>query len=245
MIRLILAVTFITIFLLISIPILLVLFFIGLFAPKVKEKVSLAMVSWAFRCVLFFAGTKVTVRGEENIPKDEGVLFIGNHRSYFDIIITYGFAPVMMSFISKKQVRLIPILSLWMMNLHCLFLDRNDLKQGLEVINRAADLVRSGTSVVIYPEGTRNKTQDILQPFHRGSFKIAQKTGCKIIPVTMTHTDDIYEAHRPFVRAARVTLTYGEPVDTGAMDPKERKTVDARIKAIIEDTYRQDFDSVS
>ena len=110
MLRLILVLLFIVLFLLISIPILLVLWIIGLFQPKVKADASLAIVSWAFRVVLFLSGTHVTRVGEENIPADEGVLFIGNHRSYFDIVITYGFAKHDLGFISKKQVKMVPIL---------------------------------------------------------------------------------------------------------------------------------------
>lgn len=237
MVRLILDLLFITLFLLLSLPALLVVWIIGLFRPDIRTKASLAIVSWAFRVVLFLSGTHVTRVGEENIPDDEGVLFIGNHRSYFDIVITYAFAKRDTGFISKKQVGRIPILSLWMRNLHCLFLDRNDLKQGLAVINQAAEYVKQGTNIVIYPEGTRNKTDAPLQEFHRGSFKIAQKSLCKIIPVTVTNTEAIYEKHRPFVRSANVILTYGTPIDTAAMDVKERKTVDAPVREVIERTY--------
>ena len=237
MLRLILVLLFIIVFLLLSLPILLVLWIIGLFRPEVRSGTSLAIVSWAFRVILFLSGTRVTRIGEENIPADEGVLFIGNHRSYFDIVITYGFAKRDLGFIAKKQVKMVPILSLWMRNLHCLFLDRSDLKQGLAVINQAAEYVKQGTSIVIYPEGTRNRTDKPLQEFHRGSFKIAQKSLCKIIPVTVTNTEDIYEKHRPFIRRADVTITYGEPIDTAALDVKERKTVDGPIYEIIERTY--------
>ncbi|MBQ3790728.1 MAG: 1-acyl-sn-glycerol-3-phosphate acyltransferase [Lachnospiraceae bacterium] len=237
MVRLILVLLFIILFLLVSLPILLVLWIVGLFRPDIKNRVSLAVVSWAFRVILFLSGTHVTRIGEENIPADEGVLFIGNHRSYFDIVITYGYAKRDTGFISKKQVGMVPVLSLWMRNLHCLFLDRNDLKQGLAVINQAAEYVKQGTNIVIYPEGTRNKTDQPLQEFHRGSFKIAQKSLCKIIPVTVTGTEEIYEKHRPFIRRADVTIIYGKPVDTAAMDVKERKTVDGPVREIIEQTY--------
>lgn len=241
MVRLILVLLFIVVFLLISIPIILILWIIGFFAPQAKEKASLFLVSRAFRVIAFLAGVKLTVKGRENIPDGEGVLFIGNHRSYFDIVITYALTDRLTSFISKKQVGLVPVLNIWMIFLHCLFLDRDDLKQGLETINKACDLIKRGVDIVIYPEGTRNKTDEVMLPFHRGSFKIAHKTGCKIIPVTIAHSDEIYEKHKPFIKSAAVTIVYGEPIDTGAMDMKERKTVDAVVRKVIEDTYQSIF----
>lgn len=239
MVRLVLVLLFIIVFLILSIPVILVLWIIGFFSPGIKERASLFIVGHAFGVVAFLAGVKLTVKGRENIPEGgEGVLFIGNHRSYFDIVITYSLARRLTGFISKKQVGYVPVLGLWMRFLHCIFLDRNDLKQGLEMINRACDLIKRGVDIVIYPEGTRNKTGEELLPFHRGSFKIAHKTGCRIIPVTITHSDEIYEKHKPFIKSAAVTITYGEPIDTGAMDMKERKTVDVIVRKVIEETYR-------
>ncbi|MCR4763917.1 MAG: 1-acyl-sn-glycerol-3-phosphate acyltransferase [Lachnospiraceae bacterium] len=241
MVRLILVLLFIILFLLVSIPILLILWIIGLIRPAIREHASLAIVSWAFRVITWLAGVRLTIRGEENIPANEGVLFIGNHRSYFDIVLAYGHMNRLTGFIAKKQIRVVPILNLWMLNLHCLFLDRDDLKQGLEMIGKASDLVRQGVSIMIYPEGTRNKTEDALLPFHRGSFRIAQKTGCKIIPVVVTHTDEIYEKHRPFIRSAHVTMTYCPPIDTSTMEMKERKVVDTQVRAVMEAQYFADL----
>ena len=88
MIRLILALLFIVLYLIIGIPILGIEWIIGKFNPKAADISQLRMVQWAFRVVLFICGTKITVIGEENVPKDEPVLYIGNHKSFFDIVIT-------------------------------------------------------------------------------------------------------------------------------------------------------------
>ena len=82
-----------------------------------------------------------------------------------------------MGFFAKKEMEKVPLLSTWMKRLHCLFLDRNDLKQGLKTILTAIEKVKSGISICIFPEGTRNKNEDELDmlPFHEGSFKIAAK----------------------------------------------------------------------
>ena len=78
------------------------------------------------------AGVTVEVRGYENIPQDRPVLYVGNHRSYFDILVGYTTVPGLMGFVAKKEMEKIPLLSKWMLNVNCLFLDRNNIKEGLK-----------------------------------------------------------------------------------------------------------------
>ena len=93
MLRAILALLFAILYLIIGIPVLGIEWIISKFNRKAANISQLRMVQWAFRVILFICGTKVTVIGEENVPKDEAVLYIGNHKSYFDIIITYARCP--------------------------------------------------------------------------------------------------------------------------------------------------------
>ena len=134
MIRLLLVLLFVVLFLIISLPIQLAEYIIGKYRPDIKDRSSLAIVKWAFRVVLFLSGTTVTVIGEENVPKDEPVLYIGNHRSYFDILITYVRVPRLTGYMSKIEILRIPSLNTWMKYLHCVFLDRSDIKAGMQSI---------------------------------------------------------------------------------------------------------------
>ena len=101
MIRFILVILTAFLYLILSIPVLLVLLLIRKKKPEVCDKVSRALIRWIFRVILFFAGTKVTVEGQENVPKDRAVLYIGNHRSYFDILVTYTTVPGSCGFVAK------------------------------------------------------------------------------------------------------------------------------------------------
>ena len=112
--RTVLVVLFVFFFLVLTIPVMFVEWIIGKFNPDVKDRSSIKIVQWAFRCVLFLSGTKITVIGEENVPKDEPVLYIGNHRSYFDVVITYARTPGLCGYISKKEIERIPLLNIWM-----------------------------------------------------------------------------------------------------------------------------------
>lgn len=158
--RTILCVLYVFLFLVLGLPVLGVEWLIAKRHKNAADISQLRIVQWGFRCVAFLAGVKLTVKGEENIPKDQAVLYIGNHRSFFDIVITYARCPGLTGYIAKDGVNKVPILGIWMRRLYCLFLDRKDLKQGLKVILTAIDQVKSGISICIFPEGTRNKDKE-------------------------------------------------------------------------------------
>lgn len=237
MIRIILVASFVILFLILSIPLLIAEWIIGKFNMDLKNKSSLAIVNWAFRVCLFFAGTTVIVRGEENVPKEEPVLYIGNHRSYFDILITYVRVPRPTGYIAKKEMLKWPLLVNWMKNLHCLFLDRNDVKQGLKIILTAIEKVKSGISICIFPEGTRNKVNHTFMEFHEGSFKIASKTGCPIVPMTIYNSADIFEDHLPKIKKTKVILEYGKPIYVKELSKEDQKKIGAYTKNKIMETY--------
>lgn len=200
-----------------------------------KEVSSLRIVQAVFRVVIWVAGVKVTVIGEENVPKDTPVLYIGNHRSFFDIPLTYPRCPIRTGYVSKMELKKVPLLSTWMKRLHCLFLDRNDIKQGLKTILEAIEKVKSGISICIFPEGTRNKNQDEteLLPFHEGSFKIASKAKCPIIPMAINNSVNIWEAHFPKVTPCHVVIEYGKPIYVDELDKEDKKHVGAYTQNVI------------
>ncbi|MBO5056666.1 MAG: 1-acyl-sn-glycerol-3-phosphate acyltransferase [Lachnospiraceae bacterium] len=237
MIRLILVAVFVVLFLVLSTPLLIAEWIIGKFNMDIKSRSSLAIVKWAFRVVLFLAGTTVTVRGEENVPRDTPVLYIGNHRSYFDIVITYIRVPRLTGYIAKKEMLKWPFLVNWMRNLHCLFLDRNDIKQGLKVILDAIEKVKSGISICIFPEGTRNRVNHTFMEFHEGSFKIAAKTGCPIIPMTIYNSADIFEDHLPKIKKTHVILEYGKPIYMKDLSKEDQKKIGVYTQNIIKENY--------
>lgn len=235
MIRFILAFGFIALFLIFSSPLLLVEYFIGKINPEMKSKSSLAIVNWAFRVVIFITGARLHISGRENIPDDEPVLYVPNHNGYMDIVISYTLVKNPTGYISKDVFKFIPFLPLWMKNLHCKFIKRKDIKSGMKVILDAIDDIGKGISACIFPEGTRNRSGDELcmNAFHEGSLKIATKTGCKIIPVAMTGTADIFENHFPFVKKADVNIVYGKPIDPNNIPAEYGKKVGAYTQSVI------------
>ena len=184
MIRFILLVLFLFSFLLFGLPILGAEWIYRKYNQEASDYQCLRIVQWAFKVLLLITGVSVTVIGEENVP-DEPVLFIANHRSYFDILLTYSRCKRLTGYVAKKEMLRYPVLRDWMKRLYCLFLDRDNPKEGLKSILTAIDHVKNGISVCIFPEGTRNDGEELsMLPFHSGSFKIAEKTGCAIVPVS-------------------------------------------------------------
>ena len=138
-------------------------------------------------------------------------------------------------------MRKFPILNRWMDNVNCLFLDRQDIKAGLKTILEGIEYVKSGISMWIFPEGTRARGKDELDmlPFKEGSLKIAEKSGCPVIPVAMVRTADIFEKHTPRVVPTEVTVYYGKPIYLKELEPEQRKRAGAYTKEVIADMIRE------
>ena len=236
MIRFIFVFIFLVSFLIFSIPVMLVEWLIGKFRPNARDYSSLRIVQWGFKCILKITGVKITVIGEERVP-DEPVLFIGNHRSFFDILLTYSRCKRLTGYVAKKEMEKIPLLSTWMRLLYCLFLDREDIKQGLKTILQAADYVKSGISVCIFPEGTRNKNADEtdMLSFHDGSFKIATRAKSPIIPIAISNSANIWESNFPKMSPTHVVIEYGKPIIPSELDRDTQRHLGAYTQNIIKE----------
>lgn len=234
MIRFIIVVLFLVGFLILGIPVLLAEWVIGKFNREWKDYSCLRIVQNAFKLILKISGVKVTVIGEENVPKDQAVLYVGNHRSYFDILLTYSRCPRLTGYIAKDQMLRYPLLRDWMKALYCLFLNRNDIKAGLKTILQGIEYIKKGISICIFPEGTRNRTDQML-PFKEGSMKLSEKTGCPIIPMAITNSSAIFEDHLPYIRPTHVILEYGAPILPGELSKEEKKFLGAYAQKRIQE----------
>lgn len=103
MIRFITTVCFVILYLIVTIPVLLAIWLIGRKNPRIRDRVARAMIRWAFSTILKIDGTTITVIGQERIPRDQAVLYVGNHRSFFDILLTYVLVPDLTGFVAKRN----------------------------------------------------------------------------------------------------------------------------------------------
>ncbi len=241
MIRLFFEILYVIVFVVLSIPILLIEWILGKFAPRAQQISSFRIAQGVCWCFLFIAGALPEVKGKENIPSDTPVLYVANHRSIFDILLTLALSPAPTCYIAKIEIRKVPILYHWFVLLKGEFLDRKDLKQGMQVIRNAAEKVGEGMSVFIFPEGTRSKGPDEteLLEFHEGSFRIAVRSGCPVVPISISNSRNIFEAQFPWIKKSHVVVEYGEPVVTKGLDRQAQKTRGVRCRSIISETLKK------
>ncbi len=222
----------------ISIPAYLIEFIIRKINPMAAAKVAQVIVKGVFNIVMFISGCRKTIIGVENIPKDTPIMYAANHRGFYDIILAYATVPNQTAFISKIEIKKMPCVGQWMYFLNCLFMDRGDVKQNLNVILKAISLVKEGYSVYIAPEGTRNATDTLLE-FKEGSMKIATKGKCPIVPVCFHGTEEIFENRLPWIHKGKIRIEYGKPIYPEELDKETRKHLGAYVRDVVADMYEK------
>lgn len=210
-------------------------YFIGRSNKEKGQRFSVKIIKWGFSCLSAIAAD-VTVKGTENIPKDEPVVFMGNHRGYFDVIITYQYLPFLTSIISKDALKKFPVVSNWMSRIGCLYLEKDNIKQNLGTIMTAIDYIKNGTSMLIFPEGKRNLGAG-TDTFQSGSFKLTQKTGARIVPFSITNTREVWEIQFPWLSRQKVVLEFLPPITTSDLTREEQKALPETVRSAVEDSF--------
>ena len=195
--------------------------------------------TWA-RILLKVAGVKVTVHGLENIPNDTNVLYIGNHQGNFDIPIYMSQIPGLKGFVSKIEVKKIPGVRTWMEYMYCVFMDRSSIRKSGEAIIEGIKILKSGHSLVIFPEGTRSKG-DNMGDFKAGSFKLATKSKVPIVPVTMNGSYKIMENSKKkwIVKPSHVDLYIHPAIETANLTKEEQDVLPTKVYETIKSKLPQ------
>ncbi|WP_294430018.1 1-acyl-sn-glycerol-3-phosphate acyltransferase [uncultured Treponema sp.] len=174
----------------------------------------------------------VEVVGEEKVPQDRAVVFIGNHQGYMDIPLLFGFINKPMTFVAKAELGKVPLLSDWMKLLQCTFIERKSPRKSVQAIHDAADGVKKGYSQVIFPEGTRSKGGPHNE-FKAGSFKLAFMSGAPIVPVTIDGTWRIYEGQKRVKKGQHIKLIIHDPIETEGLSKEELAKIPAMVEKIV------------
>ena len=177
-------------------------------------------------------GSHVTVNGLENLPTDGSVVYISNHQGNFDIPLLMGYIDTPKGFISKIEVKKIPVINQWMELIHCVFMDRTTLKGSAGAIIEGIKVLKSGHSLVIFPEGTRSKG-DQMGEFKSASFKLATKPGVPIVPITINGSYKLLDEGNNKIRKSDVILTIHPPVITKGLSKEELEALPEKVHALI------------
>ncbi len=176
-------------------------------------------------------GGTFIVSGQENIPAGTCV-FIANHQSDFDIPLIAAYAGKPLGFVAKKEMKKVPIVRDWMEMIKCTFIDRDSARKSMEAILKAIETVKSGHSMVIYPEGTRNKGYLELE-FKAGSFKLATKSHAPIVPAVVEGSYKLFEANHRKIKPATVYLSFLAPIETAGLSKAAQDELPERVEGLI------------
>ena len=176
---------------------------------------------------------EIVASGIENIPKENGFIFYPNHQGMYDVLAIMEVAPVPFSVVAKKEVANIPFLKQIFSCVKAKMMDREDIRQSLQVIMQVAKEVKEGRNYIIFPEGTRSKNGNTVGEFKGGSFKAATKATCPIVPVALIN------AFKPFdtnsIEQVKVQVHFLEPLYYE--DYKEMKTTE--IAQVVQDRIQK------
>lgn len=221
----------------VGLPITVLFFILALLASLTGRNGRLIHSLGALWCriILFLSGVKVYVRGMENIPRDRPVIFLSNHQGAFDIPVLQGYLPVQFRWVAKKSLFKIPVMG-WAMRLAgYIGIEREHSKAAYRSIIEASRKIKNGTSILVFPEGTRSQG-DFILTFKRGAFLLAAKSGVQVLPIAIRGTRDILKRSGFFIRPEEVLLSIGRPIE--AKDTDEKELMD-RVRNVIENLFNE------
>jgi 1-acyl-sn-glycerol-3-phosphate acyltransferase len=183
---------------------------------------------WA-RLILLAAGVGVTVRGRRHIDPERPSIYMSNHQSLFDIPVLLGHLPIQFRWLAKAELFRIPIFGQAMHRVGYISIDRSDRKSAFESLARAADMIRNGVSVLIFPEGTRSRGHTV-RPFKKGGFVLAVDSGVPLTPIITLGTHEIMPKGTLKITPGDVTVEVRPPMDAGRYSRKTKDRLLDRVR---------------
>lgn len=184
------------------------------------------------RMIAVTAGARIKVRGLEHVPRDQAAVFIANHASYLDIPAIWGYVPVQFRIMAKRSLFYVPFMGWFLWRAGHIPVDRENSRAALANINRAADKLKAGCSLVVFPEGHRSP-EGVLQEFKTGGFKLAQKAGVPIVPVTIIGSHRVLKKDSLVFHAGTVEVIIDPPLSTEGYTSRTLPDLMHQTRAII------------
>jgi 1-acyl-sn-glycerol-3-phosphate acyltransferase len=185
------------------------------------------------RLGLALSGMRVRVAGREHIPLDRAAVYCANHQSNVDPPILFHVLHPRMHIVYKAEINAIPLLARAFRHGGFIPIDRRNKESAMRSIEAGADSIRAGNSFLIFPEGTRSKTAELL-PFKKGGFLMALRAGAPIVPIAVQGGNDAMHRGSRIIRPATISIRVGQPIETAGLQSADRDALIARVRARIE-----------
>ncbi len=234
--RRILIVLYLPIMLILSLPYMLIVYIISFISRDLKHKAAYAYARLYSQGILAIAGANIVVTGLEQLDPKENYLYVANHQSLLDPPTLMAILKDPVLFISKIEMKKVPIFSQWMQLLDSLFLNRKDNREGLKTILKGIEQLKGGDSLAIFPQGTRSDDHDFL-PFKAGSFKLAFKSKRPIVPVMISGTSTVFEKNGLNLKPGTIHVEIMAPIPTHSLDMDEKKALPNEIESMIHQRF--------
>jgi 1-acyl-sn-glycerol-3-phosphate acyltransferase len=188
---------------------------------------------------LWAAGVSVKIAGMHNIDPRHSYVYAANHQSGFDIYAILGKLPVQFRWLAKQELFKIPVLGQAMSAIGYIPINRDDRRKAFESITQAANRVKQGTSVVIFPEGTRSP-DGVLQPFKKGGFILAIQSQRPIVPISISGSHRILPKQGDWkIQPGSIHMTIGKPIPTAGLSTRDRDKLMDEVRGAIRQNLKE------
>lgn len=186
---------------------------------------------WWGRIFCILSLVRVSVRGRENIDPKVSYVFVANHQSAYDIFSIYGYLGHRFRWMMKASLRRIPLVGFACEKAHQIYVDKSSPKALRHTMERAEEVLRHGTSLVVFPEGARTFNGQ-MRPFKRGAFMLATEFGLPLVPVTIDGAFDVLPRTGKIPHWGHITLTIHKPIDAPRSHEEQTEVIDRCYKAV-------------
>lgn len=201
-------------------------------------------IMWVARCwvrwILATCGVRVEVDGLENVDPTRGCIYMSNHQSVFDVVAIVHTLPVPWKFVAKRELLRIPFFGWALAAADQVIIDRSNRQVSVRSLRRAAERVRRGANVIIFPEGTRSR-DGVLHEFKSGGFHLAIQAQAPVVPVTVSGSWRITPTKSLRIESGRVRIRYGRPIATEGLAIDDRNRLKERVREAILAGYDPDL----
>lgn len=231
-----------------------ILFLVGLIIFTIFGVIP-ALIFWLFRLkrakffwmhytavyfskfICWLLHVKVHITGNiEPYKKKGSYCFVANHTSFIDIPVLVGHLGFWAGFICKKELKIVPILNLWILAMNSVFIFRTNLKASKKSLEKGAANIAKGIPMCVFPEGTRSKTGEVA-PFKRGAFRMAIKSDATVVPITIVGARQSFEWKKTNFKRIDCYVHISDPVEFKNMDRYQKIDAEEKVEKEIKETY--------